>query len=138
MVDFKSYIHDHLMKIIEEGLLDEEDVEDLLEYKLCESGYLLQGRQHSLENGGRIDLWYKKDDVSYVFEVKKARAEVGALNQIQAYIDRIKEKVKTSRLRGIIICETASKQLRDALDKARYDISIREYMFSVEFNFDVD
>lgn len=130
-IDSKEFIHSHIRKIIDDGRFDEKDIEDMLEYILYESDCELVDRQPSLENG-RIDIVYKKGQTYYAIELKRKSADISTLSKMQTYMEGVNEKYRPDKLEGIIICETASKGLKEAVTKAR-DISLKEYKFSIDF-----
>ena len=48
------------------------------------------------------------------------------------YIDEVNKKYHLEKLEGIIICEAATKGLKEAVAKA-HGISLKEYKFSIDF-----
>ena len=130
-IDSKGFIHSHIRKIIDDGRFDEKDIEDMLEYILYETDCELVYRQSSLEKG-RIDIVYKKGQTYYAIELKRKSADISTLSKMQTYMEGVNKKYRPDKLEGIIICETASKGLEEAVTKAR-DISLKEYKFSIDF-----
>lgn len=130
-VDSKEFLHSHIRKIIDDGGFDEKDIEDMLEYILYDTNCELVERQTSLKNG-RIDIVYKKGQTYFVIELKRKSADIAALSQIQTYINGVNKKYHPDKLEGIIICETASKGLKEAVTRAD-GISLKEYKFSIDF-----
>lgn len=134
-IDTKDVLHSHMRKIIDQGRFDEKDIEDMLEYILYDSNCELVDRQPSLKSG-RIDMVYKKAGTYFVIELKRKSASIAALQQIKKYMDEIKGKHNPKKLKGLIICETASKGLKEAAAKID-DISLREYRFSIDLGLEL-
>lgn len=130
-MDPKEFLHSHIRKIIDEGEFDEKDIEDMLEYVLYDADCELVERQPNVKKG-RIDLLYKKGRTFFVIELKKGLADITTLSQIQKYITEVKKKHHPEKLEGVIICETATKELKDAV--TRIDgITLRYYKFFIDF-----
>ena len=130
-IDPKEFLHSHIRKIIDEGGFDEKDIEDMLEYVLYDSDCELVERQPNVKNG-RIDLLYKKGHTFFVIELKRGLADITTLNQIHRYITEVDKKHHPKKLEGVIICETATKALKDAVAKVD-GVTLREYRFSIDF-----
>ena len=130
-IEPKEFIHTHMMKIIDEGGFNEKDIEDMLEYILYDSNCELVERQPMLKDG-RIDIVYKKGPTYFVIELKRRSADISALGQIQNYMDRVNKKYNPEKLEGIVICETASKGLKEAVSKAN-GVSVREFKLLIDF-----
>lgn len=134
-LDPNSLIHTHIRKIIDDGKYDERDIEDMLEYILYDSELELVERQPILKQG-RIDILYKKGKTYYVLELKRGSADMNTLYQIQNYIQGVKTKYKSDTINGIIICETASINLKDTLKKIS-NIDVKEFTFLINFGLDI-
>lgn len=130
-MDPKEFLHSHIRKIIDEGGFDEKDIEDMLEYVLYDADCELVERQPNLKKG-RIDLLYKKGQTFFVLELKRGLADITTLCQIQRYTTEVDKRYHPKKLEGIIICETATKELKDAVAKVD-GVTLREYKFSLDF-----
>jgi len=134
-LDPPSLIHTHIRKIIDDGKYNEKDIEDMLEYVLYDSELELVERQPIVKQG-RIDILYKKGKTYYVLELKRGSADMNTLHQIQNYIRGVKTKYKSDTIIGIIICETASINLKDAVKKIS-NVDLKEFTFLINFGLDI-
>ena len=131
-LDPNKMIHNHIIKIIEAQQYTERDIENILEYSLYNSDYEFVERQPTLKEG-RIDILYKTKDSYNVIELKKGVADISALDQINTYIENVKKEYNISNVKGIIICETATEQLKDTINKFP-EISLNQFTFTVNFS----
>lgn len=134
-IEPKEFIHTHIMKIIDKGGFNEKDIEDMLEYILYDSNCELVERQPILKDG-RIDIVYKKGPTYFVIELKRRSAGISALRQIQNYMDRVKKEYNPKKLEGIVVCETASKRLKEAVSESN-SVSVREFKLLIDFGLEL-
>jgi len=134
-LDPKIMIHNYIKKIIEAQQYTERDIENILEYGLYNSDYEFVERQTSLKDG-RIDILYKTKDSYNVIELKKGMADIFTLDQISIYIEDVKKEYNVDNVKGIIICETATEQLKSAINELP-EISLNQFTFEINFSLNI-